>query len=277
MTKGVVLFAYNNALVDYVGLAIKSTKLIKEHLNLPVTLVTDSSDWLNKTYPDDVALFDNIISSLDNTTQKKRFYDGSLHYELVPWKNSTRSNVYELTPYDETLVIDVDYILNSNYLLNLFNLDQDIALFKEAVDLSGWRKSSEFTYISNTSIPFYWATVFYFKKTTYSKLFFELIAFVKNNWNYYRVLYDIDTPTYRNDFAFSIAIHILNGYSCEKFIGTVPGNMYFTLDRDLLFKHQNNACTFLIEKQNALGEYTLLKTDNIDVHIMNKQSIMRVL
>ena len=123
MTKGVVLFAYNNALVDYVGLAIKSTKLIKEHLNLPVTLVTDSSDWLNKTYPDDVALFDNIISSLDNTTQKKRFYDGSLHYELVPWKNSTRSNVYELTPYDETLVIDVDYILNSNYLLNLFKLN----------------------------------------------------------------------------------------------------------------------------------------------------------
>lgn len=277
MSRGVVLFAYNNTSVDYVGLAIKSTKLIKKHLNLPVTLVTDSSDWLKKQYPSDIDLFDNIISSVDTSTQKKRFYDGSLNYELISWKNTTRSTVFELTPYDETLVIDVDYILNSSYLLNLFELTQDVVLFKDSLDLSGWRRSNEFVNISNTSVPFYWATVFCFKKTEKSKLFFNLISFIKTNWQYYRTLYDIDTPTYRNDFAFSIAIHILNGSSCDKFIDTIPGKMYFTLDRDFLFKHNNNSCTFLIEKQNALGEYTLLKTDNLDIHIMNKQSIMRVL
>jgi hypothetical protein len=277
MSRGVVLFAYNNTSVDYVGLAIKSTKLIKKHLNLPVTLVTDSSDWLKKQYPSDIDLFDNIISSVDTSTQKKRFYDGSLNYEMISWKNTTRSTVFELTPYDETLVIDVDYILNSSYLLNLFELTQDVVLFKDSLDLSGWRRSNEFVNISNTSVPFYWATVFCFKKTEKSKLFFDLISFIKTNWQYYRTLYDIDTPTYRNDFAFSIAIHILNGLVCDKFIDTIPGKMYFTLDRDFLFKHSDNSCTFLIEKQNALGEYTLLKTDNLDIHIMNKQSIMRVL
>lgn len=277
MTKGVVLFAHNNASVDYVGLAIKAATRIKEHLGLPVTLITDSADWLKTQYADNISLFDQIIASTDTNLQQKRFYDGSLHYELIPWKNFTRSSVFDLTPYQETLVIDVDYILNSNFLLNLFNLDQDLILFRDSMDLSGWRNTTEFNYISNTSIPFYWATVFLFKKTEKTKLFFDLISYIKHNWQYFQLTYDIPSPMFRNDFAFSIAIHILNGFSCNTFIGTIPGKMYFTLDRDFLYKHNKNSCTFLIEKQNDLGKYTLLKTDNLDVHIMNKQSIMRVL
>jgi len=277
MKHGAIIFAQNNAQVDYIKLAIFSAKQIIKYLEIPVTLVTDNPEWLNNTYPDDVAIFDKVIVTSSHLSQTKKFYDGSLTSKKFEWKNFTRSQVYELTPYDKTLVIDSDYILNSSILKSAFNSDYDFQIYRKSFDLAGWRDTESFSKLNQYSIPFYWATVFVFEKTQITEAFFTLINHIKENWEYYRILHSIDGQLFRNDFAFSIAIHILNGYSCEKFIGTVPGNMYFTLDRDLLFKHQNNACTFLIEKQNALGEYTLLKTDNIDVHIMNKQSIMRVI
>ena len=40
-SKGVVIFAFNSAHVDYVGIADQTSKLIEKNLNLPITLVTD--------------------------------------------------------------------------------------------------------------------------------------------------------------------------------------------------------------------------------------------
>jgi len=40
MSKGIVLFAHNNDAIDYVAQAVFCCKKIKEHLKLPVTLIT---------------------------------------------------------------------------------------------------------------------------------------------------------------------------------------------------------------------------------------------
>ena len=274
MTKGVLLFAHNNRSLDYVGLAVKSAKRIKKHLNLPITLVTDSVEWLNSNYGSDLNLFEKVIST-DSEYQDRRLYDGCNHYELIHWKNLARTTAFELSPYDETLVIDVDYLINSDFLLNCFNLNQDFLLFKDSYDLANWR-NNEFVYVSTHGIPFYWATVFYFKKTPWTKLFFELLGYIKNNWSYYKNLYQLLAPHYRNDIAFSVAIHILNGFTTEKFAGTIPGKMYYSTDKDILVKDKDTALTLLVQKENMFGEYTLIKTENLDVHVMNKQSIMRV-
>ena len=37
----------------------------------------------------------------------------------------------------------------------------------------------------------YWATVVYFKKTPYVESFFNVVKDVKENWNYYKDLYEI--------------------------------------------------------------------------------------
>ena len=42
MTKGVLLFAHNNGLIDYVSQAIFCSEQIKKHLNLSVSLVTSN-------------------------------------------------------------------------------------------------------------------------------------------------------------------------------------------------------------------------------------------
>ena len=41
MTAGVVIFAYDNDLVDYVAMAAWSAGNIHRHLNLPVCVITD--------------------------------------------------------------------------------------------------------------------------------------------------------------------------------------------------------------------------------------------
>jgi len=275
MNTGAVIFAQNNAQVDYIKLAIFSAKQVIKHLEIPVTLITDNPDWLNTTYPDDVGIFDKIIVINGYESQSKKFYDGSLTSKKFEWKNFTRSQVYELTPYDKTLVLDSDYIINSNVLKPALSSNYDLQIYRNSFDLAGWRNTESFTVLNQYSVPFYWATVFVFEKNPVTEAFFTLVAHIKNNWEYYRVLHSIDTQIFRNDFALSIAIHTMNGNTDGSFAVELPGTMTYATDRDFLVAKKDNKMQLLVEKENHHGEYTLVKTTGIDVHVMNKYSLSR--
>lgn len=274
MSKGIVIFAQNNANIDYVKLATFAANRAKHFLDVPVSLITDSKAWLEKSQPDHP--FDEVIEiDYAATSQKKPFFDGSLTAKSLEWRNFARNQAYDLSPYDVTLVIDSDYIINSTLLKSSFDRDLDLQIYSKHMDLSGWRNTEEFQRINSYSIPFYWATVFVFQKNSSTKAFFNLIAYIRSNWDYFRVLYNIDTMLYRNDYAFSIAIHIMNGKCNGDFATELPGTMIFTRDRDILVNMIDNKMQFLLEKQNYLGEYLLSKTENLDVHVMNKFSLAR--
>lgn len=272
MSKGILLFAFSGGF-DYYSLASICAKRAKHFLNLPVSVVTDNKKILLDKDIDNI--FDKIIEIDNEDHQSKIFYDGYSNSETFVWKNSNRFQAFELTPYEETLVIDIDYLVSSDFLLNSFKINKDFLIFKDAYDLSGWRKNTEFEFVNQWSIPFYWATVFYFKKTEYTKLLFALIAEIKENWDYYRLLYQIRESLFRNDFAFSIAIHILNGYDKSNFNNFLPGKLYYTLDKDILLE-DNNSLLFLIQKENDAGNYIPMKINSLDVHVMNKKSILRL-
>lgn len=274
MTVGAVIFAQNNSAIDYVKMAAFSAKRIKEYLQIPVSVITNSKDWLLQSHPDHV--FDKIIDISDSpNTNYKRFNDGSLSSRILEWKNYDRSSVFELSPYEITLVIDSDYIVNSNFLLQNLYKDADLQLFKQSIDVASWREIDEYKNINPYSIDFYWATVFIFQKNKLTKAFFDLVTYIKLNWNYFVTLYGITSPIYRNDFAFSIAIHIMNGSMQGDFVDVIPGSMFYTTDRDILVSIKEDAMQFLVEKQGFLGEYTSAKTKGTDVHVMNKASLNR--
>ena len=44
LTRGVLIFAFNNEETDYLAMAEWSAKNIRKHLGLPVAVVTDSTD-----------------------------------------------------------------------------------------------------------------------------------------------------------------------------------------------------------------------------------------
>lgn len=273
MTRGVLIFAQNNSDIDYAKISLFAAEKVKRHLNVPVSLITDSKDWLLQSQPTAVDIFDQFITTWTETQQTKRFYDGTLASKTLTWKNLNRSDCYELTPYDETLVIDSDYIINSTNLSKIWNNQHDFLIYQDSFDLAQWRDDRSFRYLNQYTIPFYWATAFYFKKSNENQAFFDIVKHIKLHWGYFRALYNIDSTVFRNDFAFSIAIHMMG----PDFAKSLPGKMNYTLDRDILVDIDDTTLKFLVEKKNYSGEYIATKTKNLDMHVMNKYSLTRYL
>ena len=112
MSQGVLLFAFNSPKYNYYEMAVATAKRINHFLGLPVTLVTDEESLpQNQTY-----IFDNtIITTADKTNSR----------EWGVWMNKGRFRAYDLSPYDETILLDTDYMVNSDKLLKLFELPTD--------------------------------------------------------------------------------------------------------------------------------------------------------
>jgi hypothetical protein len=273
MTKGVLLFALNNSEINYIKMAEDAAKRIHKFLNVPVSVITDSDSAKQIA---EESLFDNVIVVEPEAYHLKRFHDGD-KIAKSHWKNSHRNSSFDLSPYDETLVVDVDYVVNSDVLSYCWNQPHDFLIYKKAFDLGQRKDVSNFTHISDYSIPFYWATVFYFRKTDQVEQFFALVSHVKAHWRYYKFLFQIQSSSFRNDFAFSVAIHIMNGYSSGDFAKALPGKLFYTLDRDIFVKKKERDFYFLVEKEKEENEYIPLKVSNNDVHIMNKYSLLRML
>lgn len=275
MTTGALIFAHNNTGVDYTKLAIFAAKRVIQHLKIPVSIVTDNTAYLLETYPSHP--FDQVIEVPCTESTPKIFSDGTMASKKLEWKNQSRSEVYNVTPYDKTIVLDSDYIINSDILKIALDKDELFQIYRTSLDLADWRDKTYFTRINPYSIPFYWATVFVFEKNEITRSFFDLVAYIKSNWYYFKILYSIDSPSFRNDIAFSIAIHIMNGKTNGEFATELPGVMTYIQDRDILIELQDTKMKFLVEKQNHLGEYLVAKTSDIDVHVMNKMSLTRII
>lgn len=276
MSKGVVLIARNNSEVDYIKQSIFSAKRIRQYLNLPICLITDSTKYLSENF--DSSVFDNVIEiKNDNNFTYKKYYDGSWTRKSLEFKNTSRSSVFDLTPYDETILLDTDFIVSNDVLNRCFEQKHDFLLYKTAYDLSGWRSYDEFKHISDPSVDFYWATAVFFRKTQTNKLFFDLLKHIQENWAHYRNIYQITSGVFRNDFAFSIAVHIMNGHQKGNFAKSMPGTMFYITDRDQVLSIKDKTMLFLTEKETDAGKYFPVKISGSNVHIMNKFSLNRAI
>ena len=115
-------------------------------------------------------MFDKIIEIDHQEYNTKRYYDGTYHHETLEFRNAGRIDSYELSPYDKTLVLDTDYVICNNSFVNAFDIDTSFQIYRYGTDLCDWRNLSEFKYINDTGIPFYWATCFCFAKTKETKI-----------------------------------------------------------------------------------------------------------
>lgn len=282
MSNGILIFAHNNREIDYGKMAYISALYAKKNLGVPVSLVTDSGTkkWMSESDIPIDDVFDKIITTDDIQTPtfvRKRYYDGSLDYKKADFKNMYRAWAYELTPYDKTLVIDVDLLIVNDRLNSVWDTDADFMINKKSHDLARDRQNFEFIRVSDHGIDFFWATAFYFEKTKWTKTFFNLCQHIIENYEYYKFVYRINIPLMRNDYVFSIAIHIMGGFSNKIVPPSLPCEIYYSLDRDELIRVNNDkSFLFLIQKKGCLGEYTLASTNNQNIHIMNKYSITRL-
>ena len=115
------------------------------------------------------------------------------------------------------------------------------------------------------------------RKTEETQIFFDLVKHIEEEWTHYKRVYHIKSQLFRNDFAFSIAAHMLNGFYQGNFVSELPGSMLYTTDKDILWKIDNDEMMFLVEKKDYYGEYTAIRTKGQNIHVMNKFSLNRVI
>jgi len=188
MTQGCVIFAHNNGDIDYVKLAERSAENIEQHLNLPTTIITDAD-------------------SKSTSTRWFADYDKS-----VKWLNSGRSRAYELSPYEQTVLLDADYVVNSDQLSRLFNSKQDFLAHRNAASVTGTGWSKTLNTFGEYHFPMWWATVVYFTKSNIARAIFDTMQMVETNYEHYANLYNFKKRPYRNDYALSIALNIADGH-----------------------------------------------------------------
>jgi hypothetical protein len=246
-SRGVLLFAFNSKSVNYSEIATVTAKLIKKHLNLPITLVTDSEHI-------DSFLFDTVIL----VESKAGNFRYTKSQTIIEWRNFDRYRVYELSPYDETLLIDVDYLVLDSSLLTLFDQDFDYRFHYTMTTPEGLNIDE----MGPMSLPMVWATVVLFKKSKKTKLFFDLVGKIQRNYGYYRALFGIRETNYRNDFAFSMANIILNGYCiCPE--QSIPWPL-FTIEENIISVSEKNKLLIIKTDKNA---HVVPKKN---IHIMDK-------
>ena len=138
-SRGVVLFAFNTD-VDYVTIADRASRLIQHTLNLPVTLITDLDSKPQFNY-------DSIIRITNNADN----FRTNLDNQHTTWRNFGRYLAYELSPYEETILIDTDYLVLDDSLLRLFATDFDYKLMHHNRTDTG----ASYEMMGETSLPGY--------------------------------------------------------------------------------------------------------------------------
>ena len=277
MTKGVLIFAHNSTAVDYGSLAVIAGGLAKKHLKVPVSLVADTGTlaWMEKTKIIKKAkkIFDKIISiDLPYTTNNRKLHDG-LDSQVIPFINSNRCTAWQLTPYDTTLLIDSDFLIFSDRLNQYWDVDSSIMIAESMNDLRGGREKILDKKVSETGIHLFWATTVMFKKNNESKFFFQLVEYIRDNYAYFADLFRFDSRQYRNDIAFSVAKHIINGFETTKSYNLPPLTTVF--DQDVLIDVDSKGKLIITTDFENSGDYVAATVQNTDIHIMNKQSILR--
>jgi len=277
MTKGILIFAHNNPQIDYGLMAIISAGLAKKNLKVPVSLVTDkwTIAWLKESnmYSKAESIFDKIIEVDKPVTKNYRKLHDGFNSQTIPFENSNRFSVWDLSPYDKTLMIDSDYLIFSTVLNEYWDIEAPVMMSHSMNDITGDRAGILDNRVSETGIHMFWATTVMFDKSPESQFFFKLVDFIKDNYRYYADLFRFSPKQFRNDIAFSIAKHIMNGFETE-FVYTLPP-VFTIFDKDILLDVDKEKLIFLVDKPLDCGSFWASATKGVDVHIINKQSIIR--
>lgn len=258
--RGALLFAYNTTKFDYYAMAEYTAKRINHFLDIPVSIVTSPESIPNiGTYK-----FDQVLNATP---------DKSNHFRDTIWFNKGRYKAFELTPYDETLLIDVDYMVNSDRLLNVFDYMEDFACHESTAFMMAPKSGSEV--LGPNGYKSLWATVIGFKKTHKAKQLFDCMKMIQQNYEHYANIHGFASEIYRNDYSLTLAHRIINGhYDYRREI--LPWNLMHIGLKTRVYSNTdsefNTEYTVIYDQwknSKIKKEYNIIK--DIDFHIINKE------
>lgn len=265
MSRGAILFAFNSPKFDYYKMAVATAKRINHFLDMPVTVVTDVSSITNKSYK-----FDNVITVEPDTSNIR---DGAA------WINKGRYQAYKFSPYEETLLLDTDYMVNSNKLLDVFKFYDDFCCHDTTSFLMNPNAAQEV--LSVHSYKTLWATVIAFKKSKRAEQIFESLEMVQKNFIHYGNIHNFVGGVFRNDYALTLALRIANGHMFNK-QDIIPWNLTHVGKNTQVYRNNdtefNTEYTVMFDnwfRGKIRKEYITIK--DFDFHVMNKENFMELI
>ena len=193
MSKGFLTIAQNSTNVDYVRMAYVLAMSIKltqsKHKN--ISIIVNAGEQIRNTW---LPFFDKII------------------YVDIPeeeWKIQNKWQYYQLTPYDETIVLDADMILINDVDTWWDSFENtDLEFVTVAKNYRGENIVSDYyrkTFTEN-KLPNLHTALFYFKKTTQNRHFFKYVKLIFENWElFYEKLLKNPPKFLSGDVAYSLA------------------------------------------------------------------------
>lgn len=142
-------------------------------------------------------------------------------------KNFSFINMYDLlSDYYNILYVNKNYLIMNNILNSCFNHYHSFFINnkKDRIILPQF----EYFEKNNTmDIPLYDTNVFFFRRNDYVKSLFVIMNYITNNFDIFKVHYNLDDRDYNFDNVLSIAIHIISGFNNDKEIYSLPTKNYY--------------------------------------------------
>lgn len=282
--NGICFFAYNNEQIDYLRLAHIAAGYVKSNMsNNKTCLVTDEGtySWLKDSIDSKwhETCFDHVViaGTLDNSNPRRHF-DSPWSEFTAPFHNSNKDQIFEYTPFERTILLDIDYIIQNNFYDYLFDSEVPVAMHRTAHYLEQQQPYMNEISLSDGGIHHWWSTVVYFDQSYESKVFFDTWAHVKENWDYYSLLYQFPPALFRTDFCVSIATHLLNGYNENNFVHDFMGVPMKNMDQkdDIIKINGLNDWALLSHSRSEQWKNLLVRNQDYNLHAMNKRAIGRV-
>ena len=283
--KGICFFAYNNDQLDYIKMALVAGKYAKKNLKLPVCLITDEGgeSYLYESRPKEQInqVFDYVVITNDKMkNNRRRHFDSPWTTFAAQFSNSNKHKIFQYSPFEQTLLLDIDYIVKTDVLLKYFDNDHPVCMFDNATTLRNELPSSDERFLYDAGIKMWWSTVVYFNRSDFSKLFFDTWSHVADNYEFYQYLYNFPSKLFRTDYCVSIAVHILAGMQdTQEYLGNFDNTALVNMSQkdDIIEAKNDNEWIMLSHDQKEIWKNILVNTSNQDIHVMNKRAFDRVI
>ncbi len=273
MTKGLLFHAENNEKINYVELAIASSLMAKSRMDVPTALVADKESMLTVDNNLLNMAFEEIIVIPPTKLKQERLYYSSEIQKRLSFNNENRINIYDYTPFDETLILDVDYLVYDDSL-NVVWGNEHLMISSEAITVLNNPLGLFDQRLFDKGIKMRWATVFYFQKGPMAKQFFKLVKEVRKNYSYYIHIYQTRYKYYRNDYTFSIAAHMLNDFNDNGYaVKELPIKILTSMPQDIVHRITKDYIQ-LLSKDRFTPSYIPVRISS-NVHVLNKFDLMK--
>lgn len=243
----------NGEVLDYVQLASIAAERVKHFLGLETYLLTNDTNNL-KSYP----IFKDVIVNEPTKISHRSVAAGKDHIQYS-WFNDTRVDAFKITKglADKVLMIDADYMVNSDLLKDWVETDYPFKMFDRAIDVS---KQNEFKqYFPTNDVTQRWATAMCWNNSKEAEVIFETARMVRDNYDFYASMFLMLKGLYRNDLAFSVACHLHNiPVKEEMLLWNSPPSAYIRSTKDY----------WIVEFEKYVIRWWF------DIHVLNKQYAM---